>query len=70
MAKKKSASTSKRRGTLIRVSNELADALAEVTGLERNNVADWADAHLLPVVRKLYRDSLIRKAKRLEGGEK
>lgn len=76
MPKKKSAPTSKRRGTLIRVSNELADALGDVTGLERTNIADWADTHLLPIVRKRYSDVVIKvadrikEAKRLKGGEK
>ena len=67
VAKKKTVDPHKRKGTLIRVSDELAEALREATGLERMTVADFGDQHLLPVVRKRYRDILIKKA-RAEGG--
>jgi hypothetical protein len=67
--KKASGSSPKRHGTLIRVSDEFAEALNSVTSFERVSVADFADQHLLPVVRKRYRDVVLREAKRMEGGE-
>jgi hypothetical protein len=68
VAKKKSAGTSKRYGTLVRVSDDFAKALSEVTRFEGSSVAEFADAHLLPVVRKRYRDAVIKEARRMEGG--
>jgi hypothetical protein len=68
VAKKKTAGSPKRYGTLIRVSDEFAAALRDVTGFEKTTVAEFADAVLLPVVRKRYRDDVIREAKRMEGG--
>ena len=50
VAKKKSAGTSKRYGTLVRVSDDFAKALSDVTRFEGSSVAEFADAHLLPVV--------------------
>jgi hypothetical protein len=41
-----------------------------VTGFEKNTVAEFADAHLLPVVRKRYRDAVLSVAKRMEDGGK
>ena len=67
VAKKKTEP--KRYGTLIRVSDEFAAALRELTGFEGSTVAKFADAHLLPVIRKRYREAIIKKAKGLEGGE-
>jgi hypothetical protein len=69
VAKKKTAGSPKRYGTLIRVSDEFAQALRDVTGFEKTNVAEFADAHLLPIVRKRYRDAVLREAKRMEGAK-
>jgi hypothetical protein len=63
VAKKKNVDPHKRSGTLIRVSDELAEALREATSLERSTVAEFGDLHLLPVVRKRYRDVLLEKAR-------
>jgi hypothetical protein len=68
VAKKKSA-TPKRYGTLIRVSDEFANALRDVAGFERMSATEFADTVLLPVVRKRYRDGVLKMAKRMEGGE-
>lgn len=68
--KKPQAAAPKRYGTLIRVSDEFAAALRDVTGFEKSTVAEFADAHLLPVVRKRYRDAVLSAAKRMEGGSK
>jgi hypothetical protein len=71
VAKKKPQATApKRYGTLIRVSDEFAAALRDATGFEKSTVAEYADTHLLPVVRKRYRDAVLSTAKRLEGGGK
>jgi hypothetical protein len=68
VAKKKTGETPKRYGTLIRVSDAFADALRDVTGFEKTTVAEFCDTLLLPVVRKRYRDAVIKKARGLEGG--
>jgi hypothetical protein len=65
-AKKKGA-TPKRYGTLIRVSDRFADALRDAAGFERMSATRFADTVLLPVVRKRYRDGVLRMARRLEG---
>jgi hypothetical protein len=69
VAKKKSGAAPKKYGTLIRVSDEFADALRDVVGFEKTSIADYADSHLLPLVRKRYRDAVVKAARRLEGGE-
>ncbi len=66
MPKKKTETASKRRGTLIRVSDAFAEAIADITGLEKTNAADFADAHLLPVVKKRYREVILKKARAVE----
>jgi hypothetical protein len=66
MAKKKAVEENKRKGTLVRVSDEFAEALSDVVGFEKTNVAAFADAHLLPVVRKRYREQVLQKARRME----
>jgi hypothetical protein len=68
VAKKKNPDPHKRSGTLIRVSDELAEALREATSYERVTVAQFGDQHLLPVVRKRCREVVLRKARGLEGG--
>jgi hypothetical protein len=70
VAKKKSADPNQRKGTLIRVSDEFADALRDVTGFEKTTVAAFCDADLLPVVRKRYREAVLKEARRMEGGGK
>lgn len=67
VAKKKSGGTPKRYGTLVRVSDEFAKALSDATKFEGSSVAEFADAHLLPVVRKWYRDAVLKEARRMEG---
>ena len=62
--------TPKRYGTLIRVSDEFAAAIREVTSLEMISTAEFADTHLLPVVRKRYREVILKKAKGIEGDAK
>ena len=52
----------KRYGTMIRVSHEFAETLRDVTWLERISIAESANAYLLPVVRKRYRDGLPSKS--------
>jgi hypothetical protein len=69
VAKKKSGPAPKRYGTLIRVSDEFAEALRDVVGFEKSSISEFADAHLLPMVRKRYRDAVLKAAKRMEGGQ-
>jgi hypothetical protein len=72
VAKKKAkvGEPQKRYGTLMRVSDEFAAAMRDVTGFEKISAADFADAHLLPILRKRYRNAVLREAKRMEGGGK
>jgi hypothetical protein len=72
MAKKKApplASEAKEDTTLIRVSVRFANAIRDAAVIEKTSVANLADAHLLPVVEKRYRDFILREAKRMEGRE-
>ena len=66
---KKGDETSKAYGTLIRVSEEFADAMKDAAGFEKVSMADFADAHLLPIVKRRYRDQVVKTARRLEGSE-
>jgi hypothetical protein len=68
MAKKKTAAAAKPHGTMIRVSEEFAAALSNATSIEKMSAAEFSDAYLLPVVRKRYKDAVLKEAKRLEGG--
>jgi hypothetical protein len=54
----------------MQVSDEFAAALKELTGFEQSSIAQFADSHHLPVVRKRYRDAILSKAMRLESGAK
>jgi hypothetical protein len=69
VAKEKPAGKPKRYGTMIRVSDAFAEALSDVTSIEKQSIAEFCDTVLLPVVRKRYRESVLRKAKKLEGSE-
>ncbi len=57
----------KRYGTLIRVSDAFAVAIRDAAQMEKLSVAEFADAHLLPVAQKRYRDAVVKEARRLEG---
>jgi hypothetical protein len=69
VGRKKTEESPKRYGTLIRVSDELAEALRQASGFEKMSVSEFGDTHVLPVVRKRYRDAVLREAKRMEGGK-
>lgn len=67
VAKKKTqAGKPKRYGTLIRVTDEFADAMRTASSFENVSIAEYATLHLLPIVQKRYRDALIKKAKKME----
>lgn len=68
-AKKKFPSQTKRYGTLIRVTDEFAEAVKRAASFENVSVAEFAGMHLLPVVEKRYREAVTREAKRMEGKE-
>jgi hypothetical protein len=55
----------KQYGKLIRVSDALADALGDATGLEKMTMAEFGDTYLLPVVKRRYREAVLKKAKSL-----
>lgn len=63
---KKKAVEKKRYGTLIRVSDEFADAIRDATAFEKMSTAEFVDLHLLAIVRKRYRDAVIKAAKKME----
>ena len=69
VAKKKqpSESPAKRYGTLIRVSDQLAEALRRVTHFEGKSVAEFADEHFLPIAEKYYQAAVLAEAKRIGG---
>lgn len=57
----------KRYGTLIRVTDEFADEIREAAALHRTSVAEYATTHLQPVMRKEYKETFLKKARKLEG---
>jgi len=59
--------TPKRYGTLIRVSDVFSDAIRQAASFEKISIADFATKHLLPVVERRYRDSVVKEARRIEG---
>jgi hypothetical protein len=67
VAKKKSVATTRRYRTLIRVSDAFGRALGDVTRFEKVRIAEFADSHPLPVVRKRSRESVLKGARRMEG---
>lgn len=60
----------KRYGTLVRVSDVFAESLRRAASFEKLSMAEYAEAHLLPIVEKRYREVLLREAKRVEGQSK
>jgi hypothetical protein len=69
VAKKKAGQPSKKPETLIRASEECAAAIGEAARFENVSTSQWLDAHVLPLARRLYRDGVIEKAKRLKGSD-
>lgn len=69
MAKKKSVGkdATKQYGTLIRVSDEFADAIRDASSFSNISQREFADMHLLSIIRKIYRDAVIAKAKEFGG---
>jgi hypothetical protein len=45
------------------------EPLRDVVGIEKTNVAEFRGTHLLPVVHKRYRESVLKEARRIEGGK-
>lgn len=70
VAKKKATGQAKRYGTLIRVSDEFAAAIRDAAGFEKLSAAEFVDLHLLAIVRKRYKDAVIKAAKKMEGKDK
>jgi hypothetical protein len=57
----------KRYGTLIRVSDRFAKAIKEASSFDQSSIAEYIDAHLLPIVEKKFADAVVKRAKRIEG---
>jgi hypothetical protein len=55
--------------TMVRVSTLLAEGLKSTATMEGISIAEFADVHLLPVVKKRYREILIREMQRLNEQE-
>jgi hypothetical protein len=55
----------KRYGTLIRVSDEFAEAINRATRMMGLSVSAFADDHLLPIVEERYRESVLAEADRV-----
>lgn len=72
VAKKKSSTNAepRRYGTLIRVSDEFADAIRKASALADVSHSEFADDHLLAIVQRIYRDALAKESKRMGGGTK
>ena len=51
---------------LIRVSAVFADAIRDAASIDRVTVGAFADEHLLPIVAKRYRDSVLKAARKIE----
>ena len=66
MAKKASES----KDAMVRVSTAFAEALKDVVRIEGKSIAEFADDYLLPIVRKRYKDSLMKEARRVSGEDK
>jgi hypothetical protein len=56
-----------RHGTLIRVSDDFAEAIRRASSFEGISVAEFSTLHLLPVVEKRYKDAVLKEARRVEG---
>lgn len=65
----KPAQEPKRYGTLIRVSDQFADAIRNASTLEKLSMAEFADKHLLQAVTSRYRALLAAETKRIGGDE-
>lgn len=53
-------------GTLVRVTDEFADALRDASSFEKLSMAEYATVHLLPIVQRRFKDAVVKKAKRME----
>jgi hypothetical protein len=70
MAKKETDATARKYANLVRVSAEFAEALNDAARMEKMSAGEFADTHLLPTVRKRYRETVLKEAKRVGGSEK
>ena len=69
VAEKKKGKPPKKYGTLIRVSDAFAESIKRASSFEGTSVAEFANAHLLPITEKRYRDAVVRAARKMEAGE-
>src|SRR5271165_4536966 len=66
-AKKPNSAPAQKNDAMLRRSNAFAEALKDATRIDKTSIAEFADEHLLPVVRERYKPAVIREARRLSG---
>lgn len=73
VAKKKAPAApepARRYGSLIRVSDEFAEAINDAASIRKQSVRDLADELLLGLVRKAYTDKILEAAEQIQKGKK
>jgi hypothetical protein len=60
----------KRYGTLVRVSDQFAEALRLVTRFEDVSAAEFCDRHFLPIATRRYEEWVLKRAKDIEARKK
>ena len=67
VAKKRAApkDEAKKNGTMIRVTDEVAEALRKVCALEDMSAAEFSTAYYLPIIQKRYRELIAAESKRI-----
>lgn len=56
----------KQAGTLIRVSDDFANSIRRAAQFEDISIADFASRYLADVVERVYRDAVVKEAKRFD----
>ena len=71
VAKKKASSKDdmKKGGTMIRVTDDVAEALRKVCALENMTAAEFSETYYLPVIQKRYRELIAAESKRIGGDQ-
>jgi hypothetical protein len=69
MARKRTSSKDepKKGGTMIRVTEEVAEALRKVCALKNMTAAEFSEAYYLPVIEQCYRELIAAESKRISG---
>jgi hypothetical protein len=64
--KSKNPSSPKRYGSLIRVTDEFAEAIRDASSLEKMSIAEFAQTYLTRTVRDHYKKTIKRLAKKVD----